>query len=71
MSFNNNAKSIVRNWKEKYQVFHSPFFANKVELVTGETPDWIAGYDDGEEPSKLIGEKQVDELVGILDKTIF
>ena len=66
-----NKTSIIRNWKEKYQVFHSPFFANKIELVTGEQAPFINGYDDGEEPSKLIGDKQVDELVGILDKEIF
>ena len=66
-----NKTSIIRNWKSHFEKTKSPIWASKVELVTGETPDWIAGYDDGEEPSKLIGEKQVDELVGILDKTIF
>ncbi len=71
MSINNNKKAILNSWKRSYDKNHSPYFANKIELVTGEQPDFINGYDDGEVKeytSDKSFHRSSDEIEGIMER---
>lgn len=61
----NNSRSIVRGWKELFQRTKNPNIARKIEIVTGETPDW-SDKDCEEKPIKYIkshNELTEDELI--------
>lgn len=48
----NNRDSIIREWMRKFNFAHSPFWGAQLADALGHDPDFINGFDDGEEPQR-------------------